>query len=157
MKEKFTHFIKVITGKYYKEKIEELNKVINDLNDIINGFNLERACLMADNDELTKGLDNVIQSYEKKIKDLCAESEKTLDCVIKERNSFEKRYEKKKEDRKAIAKELRQANKTIKKLTEEKEQLEKQVEFLKSHKRAPSLEEIKTYASGRKHTKAEGK
>ena len=63
----------------------------------------------------------------------------------------------KEKERKAAVKELKKVNKTIDEQNKEITQLKEQVEFLKSHKRAPSLEEIKNYTSGCKHTKAEGK
>lgn len=181
MKKKFTHFIKVVTGKAYRElkdELRETEKIIRTKERELDSINDE----LTKTEETCETLANQIDILEANIVDLTNNHKAQLEIIearhfdtvstatnelnnLKtemkklevEFNKLVKKYEKKNDERKAAVKELKRANKTIEEQNSEITKLKEQVEFLKSHKRAPSLEEIKTYASGRKHTKAEGK
>lgn len=200
MKEKLTYFIKVITGKYYKEKVEELNDILREQNKIIRTKEKELDFINVELTEFEKSYktlakelnsvklsrDELVRAKEAEIEQLKVDSKIHCDAeifnlkcffgeqinhreeIINQLNKKLERKEKtiekkevklieKEKERKAAVKELKKVNKIIDEQNKEITQLKEQVEFLKSHKRAPSLEEIKIYTSGRKHTKVEGK
>ena len=161
MKEKIRHFIKVITGKYYKERIKELEKQL-----------WEKDCENLILKQKLKDADNEIDRYKRSIEDIDIRHKKAInqleDGYIEEINNIKNRYDKRiseldkesakrlkkyeteKEEKKAAVKELKKANKTNAKQAVEITKLKEQNEFLKSHRRAPSLEELKSYTTGTK-------
>lgn len=167
MKEKFIHFIKVITYQEYREmktEWEKLNKAYDllhsrkdKLQSLLNNIRDERDKL---NDEtyeqykviaqLKQDLLNKDTTYEETIQKIRTELQ---DIIAGLRNDIEKKDKKLKEKdsaRKEANKELKAAKKTIGEQEEKIKQLEERITFLKSHRRAPDLEEIKDYQEGHK-------
>ena len=160
MKEKFTHFIKVITGKAYGELKVELENAVT----AIEGYKHQIDILDADIEKLIDSHKKQLDIIEKRHIDTLNKALDNLENIKKDFKKLEadaikkeKKYQEKNEERKAAIKDLKKAHKVISELEEEKKQLKEQVDFLKTHRRAPSIEELKDYTTRRKRTKTEGK
>lgn len=164
LKESFIHFIKVITWQEYRDLKAEWVKQNKDLDKVHaerDKYKKERDWYIVLNETIERELNSMKNDYESRLlnKDNVyteeiqkIETEKSemfddfrMKLAKKDREIVrlqDKVRDKETQRRKAEGKKLAASNK-IKKL-------EHQVEFLKKHRRAPDLKEIKDWENGRK-------
>ena len=181
MKEKLIYFIKMITGKAYKELKEEWEKqniFIDKLTVEKNKYKKEKdhleeyiEKLEADINIFSAKLERQKRKHEKEIDDTTEEMQGMIEALRMDNENLEHELEetgnklalKEVQRRKAVGeksaviKKLSKSEKEVESLKNEITKLEEQIEFLKKHRRAPDIEEIKDYTLGRKRKKSEKK
>ena len=155
--DRLINFINLITGRAYKElKVEwekqnaDLDKVTGERNKWKKRYEELAAEYEQEKDRFGMKLERQERKCQKDIEAYTERMEGMIEALRMDNETLEKEVdqvkeklaEKEKQRRKAVG-EKTAANKKI-------TQLEEQVEFLKKHRRAPDLEEIKDYTEGRK-------
>ena len=183
MKEKTIKLFKLITGIAHKE-LKEKYKELGDHCALLQ-FKLENAerdrnvfdslydDLLKDSQQFEKDRDYWKKQYNDAIKDrderllnkdrvyndiiqsLERDKSTIYDMMMKTCDKFNAKLDKKEAQRRKAVGEKTKANNKVAKLEEEKVKLLEQIEFLKSHRRAPDLQEVKDYTYGRKRKKCE--
>lgn len=176
MKEKTIKLFKIVTGKAYRELKEEkeiLSQIIQSLKFERDQQDILYTALLEDSQNFEKDRDYWKKQYNDAIKD---RDERLLNkdrAYTALMQSVEERYsgiedshrqtiqklkeklaDKEAQRRKTVGEKTRIKNQ-LARAEEENAKLVEQVEFWKSHRRAPSLQEVKDYTYGRKRKQCE--
>lgn len=156
LKENFIHIIKVITGQAYKElkrEWEQQNITIDKLTLEGNRKDKKIKSLMEEKEKLIEDYSEKVLSYQDKIyayEEITKEkenNEKNLKSSLEVADFKIKRLE---ADLKEKEKQRHSLASKIGGYVTEINKLKDTIEFLKKHRRAPSLEELKDYTERRK-------
>lgn len=176
MKEKTIKLFKLITGKAYRELKEEreiLSQIIESLQKERDYQDVLYAALLEDSQKFEKDRDYWKKQYNDAIKDrderllnkdraytaLMQSTEERYSAIEHShmqtiKKLKEKLADKEAQRRKTVGEKTRIKNQLARK-EEENAKLVEQVEFWKSHRRAPNLQEVKDYTYGRKRKQCE--
>lgn len=169
--DRLINFINLITGRAYKElKVEwekqnaDLDKVTGERNKWKKKFEELTAEYEREKDQFNMRLARQEKKYEKDVSAYTERMEGMFEALRMDNETLEKELEdtgsklvlKEAQRRKAVGektavtKKLNKSEKEVESLKNEITKLEEQVAFLKRHRRAPDIEEIKDYTEGRK-------